>query len=144
MKWKIWPRQYGKTYQLQEWWLGDPAHRVILCGNRNLAQIRRHDLELRLPEVYPGTTKAEARSLTRNRIMSYRTWLGPTLPKKGDLRDCAVAVDDLDLVLPELLKAKVAYAAGMGTNDSPDFEIAHQVEVANAWVRSIFGDLVDE
>lgn len=40
MKWKIWPRQYGKTYELSKWWLEDPEHRVILVESTVMAKER--------------------------------------------------------------------------------------------------------
>lgn len=127
MKWKIWPRQYGKTHQLREWWLEDPANRVILCGSENLAQNSRHYLKPLLEERYPGNTAADNRRLLKFRVMSYKTWLNGTLATRDVLR-CQVAVDDLEFILPALFKADVVYAAGAGQNDIPDPVIANQVE----------------
>lgn len=139
MKWMIWPRQYGKTYQLSQWWVDDPVNRVLLCGNEKLAQMRRYEVLPLLKEVYPGSLNSDLRALTRNRIYSFRTWLGPTLPRDGAVRKCEVAIDDLDVVLDTLFKGKVVYAAGVGQNDIPDPRVADMVEAFNREVCEKYG-----
>jgi len=138
MKWKIWPRQYGKTHQLREWWLEDPANRVILAGSEAIAANSRHNLEWKLGEMYPGNTVAENRRLLRTRIISYRTWLNGAYTDRY-LKDCQVAVDDLDFILPKLLKAHVVYAAGAGSNDIPDPVHASDVAEFHKRTREEFG-----
>ena len=68
MKFLIWPRQYGKSYRLMQWWTEDPAHRVILVENTNVAKQRQADLLPMLQEAYPENTHRENRLLLRNRI----------------------------------------------------------------------------
>lgn len=138
MKWKIWPRQYGKTHQLREWWLEDPANRVILCGNRNLAINSHHYLEPMLAEAYPGNTHQENRRLLRTRIISYQTWLNGARYER-ELVKCQVAVDDLDYILPKLLKANISYGAGCGSNDIPDPQQANDVAEFHRRTQEKFG-----
>lgn len=137
MKWKIWPRQYGKTYQLSGWWVNDPANRVLLCGNEKLAHMRRDEVLPLLREAYPGSTDRDLRTLTKNRIYSFRTWRNSTVP--SDQLKCEVAIDDLEVVLGALFKGKVVYAAGAGQNDIPDPRIADMVDEFNKEVYEKYG-----
>lgn len=138
MKWKIWPRQYGKTHQLREWWLEDPEHRVILCESDAVAQYHGRVLVERLYELDMATPISEHRKLVHYRIMSYKTWLNGTRvhPHKAKFQ---VAVDGLDAILPDLIKANVVYAAGVGTNDVPDPAHASEVEHNNQRFREMYG-----
>jgi hypothetical protein len=138
MKWKIWPRQYGKTHQLRDWWLEDPGNRIILCGSEVLAQNTRRHLIPLLEDQYPGNTDAENRRLAKWRVMSYRTWLNGFCQDRH-ARNCQVAVDDLDFILPKLLKAHVVYAAGVGTNDIPDPLQASDVDEFHRQTQEQFG-----
>lgn len=138
MKWKIWPRQYGKTHQLRAWWLENPNNRVILCYNEVTAENSRHELAFLLAARWYENTPADNRDLLENRIMSYRTWLNGTrvIPSsfKGD-----VAIDDLDAILPQLFHANIVYGAGAGRNDTPVPAHAEDVEKHNAEMRLKFG-----
>lgn len=145
MRWKIWPRQYGKTHQLREWWLEDPEHRVILCGSEVIAENNRHYLRPLLEERYYENTTSHNRRLVRNNIVSYRTWLGYT-DRGYSARTGAVqlAVDDLDYTLSELFHAHVVYAAGTGSNDIPDPEHADMVARHHKRHRAQYGNMIPE
>jgi hypothetical protein len=138
MKWKVWPRQYGKTHQLREWWVEDPANRIILCGTELIAQNTRHHLMDLLADKFPGNTYEESRRLTKYRVMSYRTWLNGFCQDR-DAKKCEVAVDDLDFILPKLLKAHVVYACGSGSNDVPDPVHASDIEEFHRQARDKYG-----
>lgn len=144
MKYMIWPRQYGKSYQLRQWWVEDPAHRVILVENTDLAKMTRDDCRVLLQEKFPDNTDRENRLLTRNRIYSYRTWLGPTLPRTGDLRQCDVAVDGLEYILNNLFKGNVVWAAGVGRNEIPDPAHADRAEIFHREIREKFPMLMTD
>lgn len=137
MKWMIWPRQYGKTYQLTQWWVDNPANRVLLCGNEKLAQMRRDEVLPLLRETYPKSTDRDLRMLTKNRIYSFRTWRN-SAPTCDQLK-CQVAIDDLEVVLDALFKGKVVYAAGAGSNDTPEPAIADMVDEFNREVYERYG-----
>lgn len=138
MKWKIWPRQYGKTHQLREWWLEDPANRVILCGNRNLALNSQRHLEPELERLFPGNTVRENRRLLRTRIISYQTWLNGARYERELMKDL-IAVDDLETILPRLLKGNIAFGAGCGSNDIPDPQQANDVAEFHRRTQEKFG-----
>jgi hypothetical protein len=132
MRWMIWPRQYGKTYQTGLWWLEDPQNRVILTENEKLAQLRREELGGRLYELHP---EIPAQSLfMRQRIMSFRTWMaGVALGVAIRRGNFEVAVDGADTILAELLLgASIQVITGVGRNDEPDPGIAAQVDAFNA------------
>lgn len=138
----IWPRQYGKSYQLRQWWVQDPANRVILTENTLYAQVCRDECRKLLAEEYPGNAERINRLLVNNRIFAWRTWLGPTLPRTGDLRQCEVAIDGLEAILSVLFKGKVKIATGAGKNEVPDFQHANGVDEFHRQMREKLG--VDE
>ncbi len=148
MKWKIWPRQYGKSHALLDWWAEDPGHRVILCENEELARIRRRDYESRYnqcgcPCGHPGGSWCDVcrwvharwhNLLARKRIVSYRTWIN-SFGGWGSADD-QIAIDGLDNMLDELFRTAgrghVAVVAALGRNDEPNPEIKVQVEAFQA------------
>lgn len=119
MRWMIWPRQYGKTYTVQQWWLEDPGNRVILTENEELARLRRRDLADKLKSAYPGLFDTEIERLVKNRVMSYRSW--PNL-RGTTLFRSQVAVDGAENILRSLLGGvcDVQVITGAGRNEEPD------------------------
>lgn len=120
MRWMIWPRQYGKTYKLQEWWLEDPQNRVIVTGTEELARIRRRDLADKLGSAYPGLFAQEIDRLLKRHVVSYRSYTG----MRGVFNtDTKVALDDLDYILTSIFSVggpTVVLAAGVGELIEPD------------------------
>lgn len=119
VKWKIYPRQYGKTYELKKWWLEDPENRVILVESTVMAKERHYELKEALAEVRPDNTFHQNRVLLQTHIVSWRTWRNNA--RTSAEKKMEVAIDGLDYILPALFKGtNIVYAAGAGTNDIPD------------------------
>lgn len=138
MKWKIWPRQYGKTFELTKWWLEDPEHRVILCESRDLAQLRHADLKYQLQDARPDNTYHQNRVLLVEHIISWRTWRNSTRTNAEKKMD--VAIDGLEAILPHLFRGNIVYATGAGTNDIPDpTHEAYVAEIHRGW-REKYGE----
>lgn len=134
MRWMIWPRQYGKTYKLQEWWLEDPQNRVIVTGTEELARIRRRDLADKLGSVYPGLFAQEIDKLLKKRVVSYRSF--QSMRGAFSVSD-KVALDDVDYILHSIFSVggpTVVLVAGVGTHENPDPVIAAQSD--KFWERT--------
>ena len=133
MRWIVWPRQYGKTYQIEQWWLENPQNRAIVTFNEQAARDIRLRLEAALRTVYHGPfTTVLSRliaDLVKERVMSWRSWestRGESWRIKAE-----VAVDEAGAVLQSVLNANVTVIAGSGKNDEPDHERAAQVSAFN-------------
>lgn len=138
MKWMIWPRQYGKSYQLRQWWVNDPANRVILCENVNAAKFCQEECVKLLEEKYPGNTHRENRLLVRNRVYSWRTWRNSRLTQ--DQLRCEVAIDGLEAILPHLFKGTISVATAAGSNELPDPEVANRADDFRQEMREKYGE----
>lgn len=136
MKYMIWPRQYGKSYRLRQWWVEDPAHRVILVENTNMAKMARDECRKLLEEAFPDNTDRENRLLVRNRIYSYRTWRNSQ--RTSDEKKCDVAIDALEYILNDLFKGNVVLAAGTGSNEVPDPETANRADESRREMRELY------
>jgi hypothetical protein len=124
----VWPRQYGKTYQIEQWWLENPQNRAIVTSNEQDAREIRHRLTGKLmcaSSTFAEMFEVELKKLLEQRVMSWRSW--------GNIRGerwvttAEVAVDETGAVLQGLLHANVTIVAGAGKNDEPDPERAAQV-----------------
>lgn len=117
MRWMIWPRQYGKTTKIQEWWMEDPANRVIVTGNEELARIRRRDLLADFTSRLGGEYfSREFDKLLKKRVISYRSYQG----MRGVFGpNDQIALDDLDYILSSIF-GNVVLAAGVGELIEPD------------------------
>lgn len=125
-KWMIWPRQYGKTYQIRKWWLEDPQNRAIVTLNEQSARNLRHDLKEELTRRSGGLFSAETDRVLRQRVMSWRSW--DNCRGESWRSGCEVAVDEAGHVLASILLADVRVVAGTGNNEEPDPVQAHQVQ----------------
>lgn len=72
MRWMIWPRQYGKTDRVKQWWLDNPCDRVIVTADEQLARHYRRDLMPQLAERYYEDRWTY--SFLKTRVMSWRSW----------------------------------------------------------------------
>ncbi|HEX5962498.1 MAG TPA: hypothetical protein VFY42_02135 [Gemmatimonadales bacterium] len=126
IRWLVWPRQYGKTHRLREWWLEDPEGRVILTDNDKVADNSRQLLAEALRDRYPARPDYRLQVFLRSRVMSFRAWLNLLERCPGDARrELLVAVDGAEHVLRELLKApNIGAITGAGRNEEPDSEVA--------------------
>jgi len=70
MKWLIWPRQYGKTYEVCQWFLEDPVQRVIITSNEGLARLRRRALDNEAPTAF----YLQWQKILKTHIVSFRAW----------------------------------------------------------------------
>lgn len=120
IRWLIWPRQYGKTYRIEEWWLEDPENRVILCPDMVSARYRVGVLVRRLADERPDLHVT--RKYVEERVMSFRRWqhLNESLKPGTDYSGCEVAVDEAEVILATLLRADIKVIAGAGRNEEPD------------------------
>lgn len=131
MRWMVWPRQYGKSYEIGKWWLEDPQNRVIVTANEEIARIRRRELEDKLLDFYSGLFAVEITKLLKRNIMSYRSWQNMRGVNGSNIQ---VAIDDLDYILQSVFGtggASVVLAAGSGINDEPDPERKQMVDDFN-------------
>jgi hypothetical protein len=122
----IWPRQYGKTYEVEQWFLEDPRNRVIITANEQLARIRRRDLETEQTEVF----RAHWKQILKSHIISFRTWQNmrgvfpPTIQ---------VAIDGIDDMVSEIFHADVKIITGVGANETPNPAISYFADENHAW-----------
>jgi len=125
IRWMLWGRQYGKTHQTLEWFLGDPAHRVVLAMNEIEAERLRRDLMYRSPMFghYPFLPLEEWKKLLQKNIVSASKWATERdhtrYTEEDGLFLPRVAIDNLDLILDKLLGAEVALVTATGVNESP-------------------------
>lgn len=122
MRWMIWPRQYGKTYQVTKWIVEDLENRVILTSNESLARLRRRELEEEFASLnLPSLILAEYRKLLKTHIVSFRSWqkmrgvFPPTIE---------IAIDGIDDIAEQLFGGNVQIITGAGHNEKPDKEQA--------------------
>lgn len=128
----VWPRQYGKTYQIEQWWLENPRNRAIVTANEGTAREIRHRLTDKLmlgSATFTELFEVELKKLLEQRVMSWRSWNNTrgeawTFPAE-------VAVDEVGALLQSMLNARVAIIAGSGKNDEPDHERAAQISAFN-------------
>jgi hypothetical protein len=122
VKWKIWGRQQGKSYDIMQWWLEAPEKRFILCGSASLARVRQDDAKREYDDlVQKGwwtLGRPEAMKLIRSRILSVSQW--QARPAPGYVNpDWKFAVDDADLTISQLVGGNVEIVGGCGQNDTP-------------------------
>jgi hypothetical protein len=129
VRWIVWPRQYGKTYQIEQWWLENPQNRAIVTANEELARLIRTSLGRELARTGHGLFKDEIKRLLDRRVMSWRSW-GNTRGEAWRMT-AEVAVDEAGAVLQAMLSANVTVIAGSGKNDEPDHERAAQISAFN-------------
>lgn len=132
MNYLIWPRQYGKTYKVCQWFLEDPGNRIIVTENEQLARIRRRDLE----SEQTGIFHAHWKRILKSHIVSFRTW--------GNMRDVfpptiQVAIDGIDTIINQLVYGDVQIITGAGVNEKPDPAIARQAEREYEWAVNHLG-----
>jgi hypothetical protein len=139
IRWLVWPRQYGKTYQVSQWWLDDPAGRVILTETASLADMRKHELLPLLRERRQDLDLIECRRLLREHVMHVRGWVagnGHAL-LRAERRRLKIAVDGAENVLAALLGADIAVITGAGRNEEPDPGLAARAaEVHARWAHT--------
>jgi len=123
IRWMLWGRQWGKSYQTLEWFKGDPVHRVIITPNLVQAEQLRRELANYYPHG-PDDAAAEWHELLETNVVSLTQW-----SQEGDhharyTRDWErfypeVAIDNLDMMLKGLVGADVSLVTASGGNDTP-------------------------
>lgn len=120
IRWMLWGRQYGKTYQVIKWFLEDPEHRVIVTSNAIMVD----DLLRRVTAVQsvapwdadqdsPAARKYWQDFLKKS-IIRYTT-ADQLIGRKVD-----VAVDNLDMILHTMFAGnEVRMVTATGVNESP-------------------------
>lgn len=139
MRWMIWPRQYGKSYQVGRWFSEDPANRVILTENEALARLRRQELQDDIPQ---GFTAATWRRHLKERVVSFRTWHNSR--RGADPFNGEIAVDGLEYMLPRIFGGNVTVATGAGVNDEPDRDRAQLADTYHEQMARKFGMSIEE
>lgn len=140
MRWMVWPRQYGKTYQVTRWFAEDPRNRVILTENAALAAQRRRELEDSIPD---GFTPQAWRKHLRMHVLSFRSWLSQHDSRRKPFPG-EIAVDGLEYILPYLLRGNVTVAAGAGVNDTPDPVAAQRARAFHEEMARLLGMTAEE
>lgn len=141
MRWLIWPRQYGKTHRVIEWWLEDPAKRIIVTHSESTARNHRHRAE---KEAWDKPRYAQAwnyayspwgrefQKVLKDNIMSWRSWENS---RQGRGRPaCEVAIDDcVKAVLRKFVGPihNLAIISDAGRVEEPDVRIASEAEHFN-------------
>jgi hypothetical protein len=126
MKYLIWKRQYGKTYEVCQWFLEDPRNRAIITANERLARIRRRDLEWKQSEVF----RDHWLKLLKTHIVSFRTWENMRSVHPPTIQ---IAIDGIDDMVHELFHGDVRIITGVGTNSQPNVSIAAIADEHHAW-----------
>jgi hypothetical protein len=126
MKWMIWQRQYGKTYEVCQWFLEDPRNRVIVTANERLARIRRRDLETEQTEVF----RAHWIKILKSHIVSFRTWQNMREVFPSTIQ---VAIDGIDDMVNEIFHGDVQVITGVGKNELPNPAISYLADEQHAW-----------
>lgn len=123
MKWLIWGRKQGKTHQTIKWFLEDPDNRTILTHDENSAR----QLRGRVLDVYPGKLAVDMpyphltawKKMVERHVVGVATWQRPGHHDGWRGREYKIAVENLDLALPQLLHADVALVTASGVNEKP-------------------------
>jgi hypothetical protein len=144
IRWLIWPRQYGKSYEIESWWLEDPEHRVILCTDTVSASYRISVLTKRLQgrDHVPGLRVTKG--FMESRVMSWRTWVHKQdKPGYRSQDEWEVAIDEVGPLLAELLKTDIRIIAGVGRVEEPDPERKAMVDDFHAKHAHMFPPGID-
>ncbi len=124
MRWKIWGRQAGKSYDIMQWWLESPEKRFILCGSANLVRARQDDVwrayDEQVRRGWNVLLRPAAKKLIEDHILSVSQWKGKCGPGYCANASWEFAVDDAELTISQLVGANVEIVAGCGVNDKPD------------------------
>lgn len=125
MRWLIWPRQYGKTERVIEWWLECPENRVIVTHDEETARHHRRRAEALATDRtdIPHTFSQDL----RNNIMSHRSWGSAQRGRTGK----QVAFDDCVKVILSSVAGtgnELAIISDSGRVEEPDSQHANQVE----------------
>lgn len=121
IRWMLWGRQYGKTYQVIKWFLEDPEHRVIVTSNAVLAEDTRRQLQDKYPhDPSRARTRAKAeawRELLESSVLPYND---DTARRLRDGRKVEVAVDNLELILYRMFGGnEVRLVTATGASERP-------------------------
>lgn len=144
MRWYIWPRQYGKTYRVMQWWLEDPTNRVVLMQNEDMARHHRREMRAKHPEL-----SAWPDSMLKEHIMSYRSWQN-RLKKPGRRESFEVALDDCvksilrEYVSPAGTDHDLKIISDAGVAEKPDSGIAAKAAEMHEEMRERYGDMLPE
>jgi hypothetical protein len=120
IRWLLWGRQYGKTYQTIKWFLEDPENRVIISADEQTADYTRRQIMRYIggpidDVEYVATT----RRMLKRSVVSVWSWQRSDITGVRNGVRRKVAVDNLDLVLPALLGADVAMVTATGVSERP-------------------------
>lgn len=125
MRWLIWPRQYGKTERVLEWWIECPENRVIVTHNEETARHhRRRAQALATDRLDIQHTFGQD---LRNNILSWRSWENAQRGRTN----MQVAFDDCVKTLLQKaagLGNELAIISDSGRVEEPDSQHANQVE----------------
>jgi hypothetical protein len=129
VRWLIWPRLYGKSHRVVEWWLEKPGTRVIVTANETLARHRRREITEQHPEL---------RQQAHARIMSWRSWsrAGRGMPKSQ------VALDDcVKMILQQFTGPvhELAVISDAGRVEEPDPVMKARAEAFHEQMRLQYG-----
>lgn len=116
LRWLIWPRQHGKTFEVIKWWLEDPENRVIVTASESLAQYKRKEIHDRRKAFRPPTFSWQ---FLKDHIVPYSTWASAP-PGRAPVE---VALDDcVKAILREFAGRQntLAIISDAGTVESPD------------------------
>lgn len=115
IRWMLWGRQYGKTYQVIKWFMESPETRVIVTSNAVMADNLRRQLLGKLPYGDDFlATGDDWEALLEKNVIKY----GQHDQLKG--RKVEVAVDDLDMILHQVFGGnEVRMVTATGVNESP-------------------------
>lgn len=120
MRWLLWGRQYGKTYQTIKWFLEDPESRVIIQANEEMAAFTRDRiLRHHLPQDIDGEERQQLRELLKRQVVSVHAWQRGRGQHHGRSIKPTVAVDNLEHVLPALLGTEVGMVTATGVSEQP-------------------------
>jgi hypothetical protein len=121
MRWMLWGRQYGKTYQTIQWFLEEPTKRVIVCGTEAMAADIRRSLRQKIPHgpLVPETGLIMGAGEWSRLLDKYIMNAASASGRLSGVRK-QVAVDNLEFVLPQLLgNNKVELVTATGVNEMP-------------------------
>ena len=91
LRWLIWPRQHGKTFEVIKWWLEDPENRVIVTASEQLAQYKREEIQSEADKYRPKFSQ----QFLKGHIVPYSTWASAQrgrAPAEVALDDCVKAI----------------------------------------------------
>jgi hypothetical protein len=98
MRWMIWGRQWGKSYQTVQWLKEDPDNRVIVTADESMADGLRRRYSLREDQVFGA-----GRWIHQHRHLLRKT----------------IAIDNAEQTLPALLNVRVGLVNASGVNEQP-------------------------